>query len=91
MGPLLNTAPIPFRVVGPDTDLTFDPASYFFFQDNRRCYYVESQKFYWTGSAWSPVVPSDPSSVPYEVRYVFHTLLSSVHAAVLEPTGGRRL
>ena len=67
-----TTAPLPFRVVGPDTDLAFDPASYFFFQDNRRCYFVESQKYYWTGSAFSPVVPSDPSTVPYEVRYGFH-------------------
>ena len=51
---------------------SFDPASYFFFQDNRRCYYVESQKFYWTGSAWSPAVPSNPASAPFEVRYLFH-------------------
>lgn len=58
--------------VGPASDLNFDPASYFFFQDNRRCYYVESQKLYWTGSAWSPVVPSNPGGVPFEVRYVFH-------------------
>jgi len=72
VGPLLNTAPLPFRVVGPATDLSFDPSSYFFFQDNRRCYFVESSKFYWTGSTWSPVVPSNPGSVPYEVRYVFH-------------------
>ena len=72
VGPLLNTAQVPFRVVGPDSDLNFDPASYFFFQDNRRCYWVESTKFYWTGSMWSPVTPSDPSSAPYQVRYVFH-------------------
>jgi len=72
VGPLLNTAQLPLRVVGPDTDLSFDPASYFFFQDNRRCYYVESQKYDWTGSMWSPVVPSSPGSAPYEVRYWFH-------------------
>jgi hypothetical protein len=72
VGPLLNAAPLPFRVVGPASDLNFDPASYFFIQDNRRCYYVESQKLYWTGSAWSPVVPSNPGGVPFEVRYVFH-------------------
>ena len=71
-GPLLMTAQVPLRVVGPVTDLAFDPASYFFFQDNRRCYWVESQKFFWTGSAWSPVVPSDPASAPYQVRYSFH-------------------
>ena len=72
VGPLLNAAPVPFRVVGPASDLNFDPTSYFFFQDNRRSYYVESQKFYWMGSMWSPVVPSNPAGVPFEVRYVFH-------------------
>ena len=72
VGPLLTTAPIPFRVVAPAGNLAFDPASYFFFQDNRRCYYVESQKFYWTGSTWSPVVPSNAASAPFQVRYFFH-------------------
>jgi hypothetical protein len=72
VGPLLNTAQLPLRVVGPVSDLSFDPASYFFYQDNRRCYWVESQKFYWTGSAWSPVLPSNPANAPYEVRYRFH-------------------
>jgi hypothetical protein len=72
VGPLLNTAQLPFRVVGPDTDLSFDPTSYFFFQDNLRCYWVESQKYYWTGSFWSPTPPSYPSTVAFEVRYVFH-------------------
>ncbi len=71
-GVLLNAAMVPFRVVGPDTDLNFDPTSDFFFQDTRRCYWVESQKYYWTGSMWSPVVPSDPSSASYQVKYVFH-------------------
>jgi hypothetical protein len=75
LGPivLLGAAPVPFRVVGPDSNLSFDPASYFFFQDNRRCYYVESPKFYWSGSAFLPAVPSDPGTVPYEIRYFFHT------------------
>ena len=72
VGPLLNTAHLPARVVGPVTDLSFDPSSYFFFQDNQRSYWVESQKLYWTGSAWAPVVPSSPASAPYEVRYWFH-------------------
>ena len=70
-GPLLNSAQIPFRILGPDTDLLFNSASYFFFQDNRRCYFVSAQKDYWTGSAWSPTVPSYPSTVPYEVSYDF--------------------
>ena len=30
VGPLLNTAQVPLRVIGPVTDLTFDPASYLF-------------------------------------------------------------
>ena len=72
VGPLLGTAPVPFRVVGRDDDLNFDPASYFFFQENRRCWWVEAQKLYWTGSMFSPVVPSYPSTVPYEVSYIFH-------------------
>jgi hypothetical protein len=72
VGPLLNAAMFPFRVVGPDSDLNFDPASYFFFQDTRRCYWVESTKYYWTGSMWSPVTPSDPGTVAYQLRYVFH-------------------
>jgi hypothetical protein len=71
-GTLLKTAMVPFRVIGPDTDLNFDPTSDFFFQDTRRCYWVESSKYYWTGSMWSPVVPSDPTSASYQVKYVFH-------------------
>jgi hypothetical protein len=71
-GPLLAQAPMPFRVVGSAADLGFDPSSYFFFQDNRRSFYVESQKTYQVGSAWSPTYPSNPSSVPFQVRYNFH-------------------
>jgi hypothetical protein len=72
VGPLLNAATVPLRIVGPDTDLNFDPSAYFFLQDTRRCYFVEAQKFYWTGSRWSPTVPSDPREASFEVRYVFH-------------------
>ena len=72
VGNLLNAAPVPFHIVGPVNDLSFDPGTYFFFQDNRRSYYVESQKFYWTGSTWSPVVPSNPANVPFQLRYFFH-------------------
>ena len=71
-GPLLNAAPVPLRIVGPDGTLNFDPTSYFFFQDNRRCYWVETQKTYWTGSFWSPTPPSDPGSAPFQVSYKFH-------------------
>lgn len=71
-GTLLNTAPVPFRVIGPDSDLALDPSNYFFYQDNRRCYYVDTQRWYWTGSTWAPNPPSDPSSAPFEARYFFH-------------------
>ena len=70
--PLLNAAPVPLRIVGPDGTLNFDPTSYFFFQDNRRCYWVQTQKTYWTGSFWSPTPPSDPGSAPFQVSYQFH-------------------
>jgi hypothetical protein len=71
-GPLLNRCVKPLRVVGPSSNLTFDPTSYFFFQDTKRCYYVDVPKYYWNGSFFSPVVPSDPSTVPYELIYRFH-------------------
>ncbi len=71
-GTLLKTASLPFRVVGPAADLQFDPASYFLYQDNRRCYFVEAQKYYWTGSMWNPTPPSNPASAPFEARYTFH-------------------
>jgi hypothetical protein len=72
VGPLLESVRLPVRVVGPATDLQFQPTSYFFFQDARRCYYVESPKLYWSGSAWLPTAPSDPATAPYEVVYRFH-------------------
>ncbi len=72
VGALLQTARVPFRVVGDVADLSFDPGSYFFYQDTRRCYYVEGSRYYQWGSAWLPVAPSDPSSAPFEVRYQFH-------------------
>ena len=69
---LLETAQLPFRIVGPVSDLNFDPSNYFFFNDNRRSYYVEAQKLYLTGSLWTPTLPSSPASAPFEVRYIFH-------------------
>ncbi len=72
VGPLLNAASVPFRVVGPDSDLAFDPTAYFFYQDTRRCYFVESVRYYQWGSAWLPTPPSDPAHAPFEVRYRFH-------------------
>jgi hypothetical protein len=72
VGPLLDTCPKPLRIVGPSSDLTFNPTSYFFFQDSRRCYFVEAPKYYWTGSFFSPRLPSDPVTNPYEILYGFH-------------------
>jgi hypothetical protein len=72
IGTLLWTGSIPFRVVGPDSDLAFDPTSYFFYQDNRRSYFVESVRYYQWGSAWLPIPPSNPDQAPFEIRYRFH-------------------
>jgi Tc toxin complex TcA C-terminal TcB-binding domain/Neuraminidase-like domain/Salmonella virulence plasmid 28.1kDa A protein len=72
VGDLLHTASVPYRVIGEVSELAFDPTSYFFYQDNRRCYFVEGSRYYQWGSAWLPVPPSDPSSAPFEVRYLFH-------------------
>ena len=69
---LLSTAPVPFSIVGPVNSLNFDPTSYFFYQDNRRCYFVDTQRWYWSGSMWTPVPPSNPSAAPFEARYYFH-------------------
>ena len=71
-GSLLQTARVPFRVIGPSSNLGFDPTSYFFYQDGRRCYYVDAQRWYWTGSIWAPNPPSNPGSAPFEARYYFH-------------------
>ena len=84
VGPLLNTVPFRSASSARSSDLNFDPTVYFFFQDTRRCYLRrEPSVTTWTGSAWSPVAPSDPASVPFEVRYRLPPLLPSVHAAVL--------
>jgi hypothetical protein len=71
-GPLVNRCVKPLRIVGPSSDLSFDPTSYFFFQDSYRCYYVDVPKYYWNGSFFSPVIPSDPNTVPFELIYRFH-------------------
>jgi hypothetical protein len=78
LGPLLTSVTLPVRVVGPSSDLTLDPMNYFFFQDNRRAYYVETQKDYrieqgrTVGARLTPSAPSDPHTVPYQMVYVFH-------------------
>ena len=72
MGPLLNTAVTPARVVAPVTDVIFDPTSDFFYLDSFRSYFVENQKSYWTGSLFTPVAPPSPNLASYEVTYIFH-------------------
>jgi hypothetical protein len=65
---VLQSAQVPFRVVGPLNDLEFDPGAYFFFQDNRRCYYVTTWFFDTsTGSAMSY-----PGTVSSQIGYDFH-------------------
>jgi hypothetical protein len=46
---VLNSAAVPLRIVTPVTDLSFNPSSYFFYQDNQRCYYVEAPQPYEVG------------------------------------------
>jgi hypothetical protein len=72
VGELLHTASVPFRVVGDVSDVAFDPSGHFFYEDNRRCYFVEGRRFYQWGSAWLPIVPSYASADPFEIRYEFH-------------------
>ena len=71
-GPLLLTAQAPYAVVGPGTDLEFDPANDFFYSDPKRAYFVEAARWYQYGSQWRPVAPSNPSDVPFQLRYTFH-------------------
>ena len=87
-GPLLNAARVPFRVVGPATDLVFDPSSYFFYQDNRRSYFVSTVKYFWTGSAWAPVPPSNPDSAPFEARYLFQRFYHPYTKLIWHQLGG---
>jgi len=44
-GALLVTAQAPFKVIGPCTDLAFDPTNYFFYSDKKRAYFVESTRY----------------------------------------------
>lgn len=71
-GPLLWTAQAPYAVVGPDTDLQFDPSNDFIYSDHKRAYFVEAVRWYEYGSQWRPVAPSNPSQVPFQIRYTFH-------------------
>ena len=70
-GALLNSVTGPFSVLGPAQDATFDPGSPFFFEWHGRTWFVNSQRYYQKGSTFTPEVPSDPLSVPYNVRYRF--------------------
>ena len=71
-GPLLGSAQAPFAVVGPSTDLAFEPASDFVYSDGKRAYYVQSTRYYEYGSQWRPVPPSNPADVPFQIRYMFN-------------------
>jgi hypothetical protein len=71
-GPLLWTAQAPYTVIGPDTDLQFDPSNDFVYTDPKRAYFVEAVRWYEYGSQWRPVPPSNPSQVPFQIRYTFH-------------------
>lgn len=70
-GPLLMTAPLPFSVLGSASDLNFDPASFFFYADGKRAFFVEPIKLFAQGSQWTPVAPSNPAGIPFRVRYSF--------------------
>ncbi len=71
-GPLLWTAQAPYAVIGPDTDLQFDPGNDFVYTDPKRAYFVQAVRWYEYGSQWRPVAPSNPSQVPFQIRYTFH-------------------
>ena len=71
VGPLLHSSPAPYGVVGPNPDIPFDPASPFVYTDTKRSYFVTPARYYENGSIWSPVVPSDPTDTPYQLRYDF--------------------
>ena len=72
VGPLLEAAQAPFDIVGPSTDLQFDPTNDFVYTDTKRAYYVTATRYYEYGSQWRPVAPSNPADAPFEVRYYFH-------------------
>lgn len=72
VGPLLWTAQAPYAVIGPDTDLQFDPSNDFVYTDHKRAYFVEAVRWYEYGSQWRPVAPSNPSQTPFQIRYTFH-------------------
>ena len=87
VGPLLNAASVPFRVVGPDADLAFDPTSYFFYQDSRRCYYVESVRY--TSGAVPGCPPAlEPRHGTVRGALLLPPLLPPVHPAVLARLAG---
>ena len=63
--------------LGPTEGRSFDPAYYFFFQDNRRCYWVEARS-----SALAAYLPAGPDALRGTLR--LSPLLPPVHAPVLE-------
>ena len=71
VGTLLQTAQAPFAVIGPATDLQFDPSNDFIYTDPKRAYYVTATRYYEYGSQWRPIAPSNPADVPFQIRYRF--------------------
>ena len=65
---LLGSATLPVRVVGPSTDLALDPRRYFFFQDNRRCYFVEAHR---TQETERGKTGKARTRAPFELTYRF--------------------
>ena len=74
VSPILNTAQIPFRVVVPVTYQEFhgDEGS-FFFQDNHRCYWVETRIIYSSTGATGVQGSYRPTQgTAYQIGYTFH-------------------
>jgi fibronectin type 3 domain-containing protein len=74
LSPILNTAQVPFRVVVPVTYQEFhgDEGS-FFFQDSRRCYWVETETIYSsTGTTGVQGSYRPTQGTAYQIGYIFH-------------------
>jgi len=72
-GKLLGTALIPFALAIPHQDAQFDSTTPFFYQDQRRTFYITPTILYKSGNYYTTVAPSQPYGVPYKVNYRFQT------------------
>ncbi len=91
VGPLLNTAQVPFRVVGPDSDLNFDPHPTFSFRTTGAVTTSKARNYIGRAASGRPLPPSDPATAPYRVNYTFHPFYHAFTRPFLEPTRGRRI